>query len=327
MVGESARQRRQQIALLRERLAQRRQRGLDLRQSGFLQGDVIAVGVAGVELVPQDVEHLGIDGNKFVGGVDLSSQGGLGDGRDHDVRGERQVSRLNLEALVVGQRLQRFDRASVETPNVEGIRHFDLRGMEREDVGARCRDRRQRGGRALVGRIEVGLDQREELTLLSVNLLPGGPQRGDRRLQRRIIVQRALDQRVERGRFEPRPPSRGNVAAFGEALRLAGRCIGRCGARRQRLLGVAGILRRRRMEEIRTDRATRQKHRGGESGGPRVQPPDRRAGHLQPTLLWQLTEKRSNAPPLFRPQPGIISDPAGIGCDQCATLSNIQPRD
>ena len=211
--------------------------------------------------------------------------------------------------------MQRLDGAAVETPDVEGIRHPDLRGMEREDVGARCRDRRQGGGRALVGRIEVGLDQRKELTLLGVNLLPGGAQRGDRRLQRRIVVQRALDQSVERGRSEPRPPSRGNVAALGEALRLAGRCIGRCGPRRQRLLGVAGVLGRRRMEEVRTDRATRQKHRGGESGGTRVQPPDRRAGHLQPTLLWQLTEKRSNAPPLFRPQPGIISDPAGIGCD------------
>ena len=282
-VGKGAGQRRQQIPLLGERLAQRRQRRPDLRQGGFLRRHFAAVGVARFELLAEDVEHLGVDGNELVGGVDLAAQRGLGNGGERHVRGERQIGRLDLKALRVGLRRERLDGAAVETPDVEGIRHLDLRGMEREDVGARRRDWCQRGGGALVGWIEVGLDQRKEFTLLSVHLFSGCAQRRYRRLQRRIVVQRTLDQGVERGRFESGPPSLGDVTAFDETLRLASRRIGRGGSRRQRLLGVAGLLGCRGMEEIRTDCATRQKHWDRESRGSSVQPPDRHAGHLQPT--------------------------------------------
>jgi hypothetical protein len=47
-----------------------------------------------------------------------------------DVRDERQISRLDLEALVVGLGLQRFDRAPIEAPDIEGVRHLHLRGVE-----------------------------------------------------------------------------------------------------------------------------------------------------------------------------------------------------
>ena len=60
-VGKGAGQRRQQIALLGERLAQRRQRRPDLRQRGFLRRHFAAIGVARFELLAEDVEHLGVD--------------------------------------------------------------------------------------------------------------------------------------------------------------------------------------------------------------------------------------------------------------------------
>ena len=133
---------------------------------------VAAVGIARVQLPPQDVEHLGVDRNELIGRVDLAAQRRLGDGGDRHVRGEREVGRLDLKALRVGERLERFDGAAIEAPDVEGVRNQDLRGMEIVDAGARCRDRRQRRRRALVGRIEIGLDQREEFSLLGVRLLP-----------------------------------------------------------------------------------------------------------------------------------------------------------
>ena len=53
-------QRRQQVALLRQRLAQRRQSRFGLRQRRFLHGDVAAVAQALVQLALQQVEHLAL---------------------------------------------------------------------------------------------------------------------------------------------------------------------------------------------------------------------------------------------------------------------------
>ena len=150
----------------------------------------------------------------------------------------------------------------------------DLRGVEAVDGGAGRRDRRERGGGSVVGRIEIGLDEREKLALLGVDGLVRGAQRSDRRLQRGIVVQRSLDQRIERRRSEQPPPFLRNIAALHETLRLPGRRIGRGGSRRQRLLGVAADFGRGGMEEIRTDRATGQTERGRERGGAPVKPPD-----------------------------------------------------
>jgi hypothetical protein len=86
------------------------------------------------------------------------------------VRGERQVSRLNLEALVVGLCLEGFDRAPVKTPNVQRVGHLHLRCIKSEDVGAGGGDRSQGTGGPLVGWIEVRLYEREELAFLGVDL-------------------------------------------------------------------------------------------------------------------------------------------------------------
>ena len=180
---------------------------LRLRQRRFLRRHVAAVGVARFELLAEDVEHLGVDRDELVGGLDLPAQRGFGDGGDHDVRAQRQIGRLDLKTLVVGLRLQRLNGAAVETPDVERVRHADLRGVERERVGARIEDRRERAGSPLVRRIEVGRAPAER-TCPPARRPPACAARsvGHRRLQRGIVVQRALEQRVERRRSEQRPP-------------------------------------------------------------------------------------------------------------------------
>src|SRR5215471_21413966 len=50
-----------EIACLRERLAQRRQSRPYLRERGFLQSEVIAIGKSCLELTPDCFEHLLID--------------------------------------------------------------------------------------------------------------------------------------------------------------------------------------------------------------------------------------------------------------------------
>ena len=130
--GIDAGQRRDEIALLRECLAQRRQRCLGLRQSGFLRRQIAAIGIARVQLAPQCVAHRGVDRDELNCGVDLAAQRGFGDGRDGEVRRQRKIGRLDLEALHVGQGFERFDRSPIKPPDVERVRHRQLRGIEIE---------------------------------------------------------------------------------------------------------------------------------------------------------------------------------------------------
>src|SRR5262249_58234905 len=120
-----SRQRRDQVVLMGERLAQRRQSRSRLRQRGFLQSDVIAIGKSGVELTPDGFEHLLIDRNDLFGRFDLPAQRSFSDYRNNKIGGERQVGGFSLEALHVGQGVERFHRAPVEPPDVERLRDFN----------------------------------------------------------------------------------------------------------------------------------------------------------------------------------------------------------
>ena len=207
---------------LRQRLAQRRQRRLGLRQRRLLCREIAAIGVAQVQLALQRVAHLGVDRDDLNGRIDLAAQRSLGDGRDHEVRRQRKIGRLDLKALHVGKGFERFDRPPIEAPDVERVSHRQLRGIELENAGAGGGHRSEYRRGALVCRIEVGLDQREELSLLRVNALLRRTQRRQRRLQVRIILQRLLDHGVQLPRFEQRPPLVGNVAAGNEMLLRSG---------------------------------------------------------------------------------------------------------
>jgi len=100
-------------------------------------------------------------------------------------------------------------------------------------------------------------------------------------LQVGIVGDRLLDQRIERLRLEQPPPLKRNVAAFDEALPPAFRRVGGGRLRRQWFSGVAREFGRRRITEVGTDGATRQRHRGRQSGGTCSNPPDRYVQHMQ----------------------------------------------
>src|SRR3981189_1627382 len=99
---QAAGERGQQIALLRQHLFERWQRGLGLGERGLLRGDVGAGDGAQALLLPQDAERLALGGDDALGGVDLGTQRRLQDGGGDDVGSKRQVGRLELEALRLG---------------------------------------------------------------------------------------------------------------------------------------------------------------------------------------------------------------------------------
>ena len=74
LVGESARQRSQQVTLLRQLLQQRRQGGGDLRELRFLRCHVELARISLRILVPQNLQHVGVDGDEFMGRVNLPPQ-------------------------------------------------------------------------------------------------------------------------------------------------------------------------------------------------------------------------------------------------------------
>ena len=135
-VRKGSGQRGQQIALLGERLAQRRQGRPRLRQRGLLRRHVGAIGIARVELAAENVEHLGVGRDQLVGGLDLPAQRGFGDGGDHDIGAQREIGRLDLKTLIVGLCFKRLNGAAVETPNIERVGHPDLRSVQGEGVRA-----------------------------------------------------------------------------------------------------------------------------------------------------------------------------------------------
>src|SRR6516162_11703202 len=163
------RQRGNEVACLRERLAQRRQSSSCLRERGFLQSEVVAIGKSSLELTPDGFEHLLIDRDDLFDRLDLPAQRGFSDHRNNQISGQRQVGGLSLEALHVAQGFERFYRATIEPPDVERISDFELRGDEVEYLRAIGRHWRQRRRRALAGRVEIGLSQRKELALLRID--------------------------------------------------------------------------------------------------------------------------------------------------------------
>ena len=81
LVGKRPVKRGKQVALLGQRLLQRRQGRLDLGQRGLLGGDVGARYRAEARLAVQDVERVALGGDDALGGLDLGAQRGFEDRR------------------------------------------------------------------------------------------------------------------------------------------------------------------------------------------------------------------------------------------------------
>ena len=142
VAGQLAGQRGEEIALLGQRLFERRQGGLGLGECRLLAGDVGAGNRAQALLLAQDVERLALGGDDAPGRLDLGAQRGLLDGRGDDVGGQRQIRRLELEALRLGQRLERFGGPTVGAEQVERVAEGEADREQAVDViaaGRRCR--------------------------------------------------------------------------------------------------------------------------------------------------------------------------------------------
>ena len=75
--------------------------------------------------------------------------------------------------------------------------------------------------------LKVRADRRIEEALLRVDQLLRLAQRGLRRRNRRIGLERLFDERIQRRRLKQLPPLEGNIPAGGEMLDLAAVDLGR----------------------------------------------------------------------------------------------------
>src|SRR5579863_793326 len=74
LAGEAARQRSEEVTLLSQLLKQRRQSGGDLRQLRFLRRHVEPAYISLRKLDAQNLQHIRVDGDEFMSGVDLCPQ-------------------------------------------------------------------------------------------------------------------------------------------------------------------------------------------------------------------------------------------------------------
>ena len=223
-------------------------------------------GAPQLELLLQHVELPRLDVDDVLGRRDLGAERGLGHGGDHHVRGEGEIARLELEALIFLLRLEQLGLPPDAAENVERIGYVE--GRRRKAEGGRgARDAEGGPGNLLARGRGVGRHARKEGALLRNYVLLGLAERCLRRLEARVGRERFADQRVERLRMEERPPLAGNIEAVREALRLAGRNVRRGGLGRERLGRVARDGRCRGTQEIRAHLAPGKKPERREGRG------------------------------------------------------------
>src|SRR5262249_13372759 len=165
LVRQAAGECRKQMALLLQLPLQRRKRLLDLRQRGLLRHHVRLRDLAGVELLAQQLQHVGGDFDELSRGVDLSAQGRLLNGGDDNIRRQGQVRGLEVETRVVRLGLERFRVAAKAAEHVGRIGAQPLAGKKVEGLRFRqdqiaffVRNRRSGNRRLLARRREIGVD-------------------------------------------------------------------------------------------------------------------------------------------------------------------------
>ena len=133
LVRQAADQCHQLVALLRKLALQRRQGAARLFQRRLLRQHLDARRAAQVELASHQAEQVGRDPDRLFGGGDLRLQRREIDGGGHDVRGQGQIGRLELEALILYLSSLRFDRPPHAAEDVEGIGDAERGGTYRID--------------------------------------------------------------------------------------------------------------------------------------------------------------------------------------------------
>ena len=150
---------------------------------------------------------------------DLAAQRGFLNGRERDVRGEREINGLALERLRLGLRIRGFDRTARAAEYVGHECDTHLRGVQAIGRGAgRCIGVQRRGWHLLAARVERRVDQRKQRTPQRVRVCLRGAHSGFGRAQILIVVDAVRDEPVQRTRTEHFPPARRNVDAAATVL-------------------------------------------------------------------------------------------------------------
>src|SRR6516164_3023275 len=100
-------------------------RGLGCLRSN--RDDVEAPDTAELKLPLHAAHRFLLSGERLPRGLDLRAQRCLADRRSHDVAGKRQARALELIALVIDERLQALELASVATEDIERVGNVDRR--------------------------------------------------------------------------------------------------------------------------------------------------------------------------------------------------------
>ena len=199
LAWQTANQGSEQMSLLLQLALQRRERLLDLGERRFLRDDISFRNLAKTALLAQQIEHVAHDFDDALGCRDLAAQRCFLHGRKHDVGRQRDMRRLELVALVLGLRLERFDVAKVGAKHIGRVGHTHLTGKDIECA------RRVPGcirRNLLPDRVEARIDAGKVEAALGSGVLACNAQCGLRRLQVWIVAQPLLDQRLERFRSE-----------------------------------------------------------------------------------------------------------------------------
>ena len=108
-----------------ELLFERRDSGACLLDQGALLADVVGREAAGLYPLLDDVELLLLQREHLAGEIDLRAQLRLANGRRDDVAGEHQASAFQLPVLILRQRVQTFDEATIGSEQIERVGDCD----------------------------------------------------------------------------------------------------------------------------------------------------------------------------------------------------------
>ena len=178
------------------------------------------------KLLAQDFEHVGVDRDEFVRRGNLRPQGRLLDRRGGHVGAQRDMRRRQGKARLFRLRLQGLHGPPIQAEHVRHVRHADLRSIQIEIELVGVGDGRKLARGLLAARGETGRDAGIVGAFLRQHVLPRHGQRGLRRLDVRVGLERALDQIVQRLRVKEGPPFSRNVLSAEKALRLAAGDVG-----------------------------------------------------------------------------------------------------
>ena len=266
------------VARLGQGFFQPRQRRARLGDLGALAEHAGARDGARGELALNHGELLFLQTQDFAGGLQLRAQRRLPYRRGHDIGGQGQVGRLDLEALVVHAGRESFQGAPVAAEQIHRVTHVHA---GREQV---VRGQARTGQRRVTFTFGVELRAHRRVLEAASGRVQGFLRLAQCRLRRRhrgAVLQRRTDQPVQWLGVKDRPPLCGQVLGVDEALRCAGGPRGRGGLRGLRCGRVAwrtGRALHDRRLEIRTHGAPR--HRQG--GDQRTPAGDRHGSSLGP---------------------------------------------